>query len=42
VAPAKLLAASHKNKFCGPDCNLSTKGDLYKAIEAWTNARVCP
>lgn len=30
-----LIEKSVDNRFCGPDCNLDTRGEIYKALVEW-------
>jgi hypothetical protein len=30
-----FLSKVTDNRFCGPDCNLDTRGDIYKALVEW-------
>lgn len=43
VPAAKWRETITHNNFCGPNCNLSTRGEVYAAISEWLDNRVaCP
>ncbi len=35
LSKAKLLETVQNNRFCGPDCNLDTRGEVYQALAQW-------
>lgn len=35
MGKAKFLELSTNNRFCGPDCNLDTRGEIYQALNQW-------
>lgn len=43
VARDKWVTTTTNNQFCGPDCNLSTSGQVYKGLMEWLDHKTsCP
>jgi hypothetical protein len=39
VHPNRMLLTSMNNQFCGPYCNLDTRGEVYQGILEWLGCR---
>ncbi len=42
ITDEKWHKTTTENAFCYPNCNLSTSGQMYKAIQEWLKNRNCP